>query len=97
MKKRPLNTKIKIEKLEKQLDKNNCWVSEYTPWKEIWTSMSIKYISSTKIVYVFIVKWRRNFPQKFRVRLNDEIFTPMNKLAIDHSSNLIIFHATINQ
>ena len=97
LRKNMFNTKIKIERLEKQLSENNCWTSSYISWKEVWAFMTIKNISSVKAVYLFIVRRKEGFPQNFRVKISDMTFTPTQIPVVDYRLDTIIFHATINQ
>ncbi|MCR5224459.1 MAG: hypothetical protein K6C34_00050 [Alphaproteobacteria bacterium] len=91
------NTKVKIESLKKTLSENNVWISEYESWGEIWASVSVKYISSKGALYLFEVKWKKDFPHDFRVIMNDTIFIPTQSPIAEPSSDLILFHATINK
>ncbi len=93
MPKRLFNTKIKIEKLEKKLSENNTWKSEFLPWQELWASIQLGNITITKTNYIFRVKWRGEFPKKFRVIINDVIFLPTQMVAIDLKNDMVIFHA----
>lgn len=93
MPKRLFNTKIKIEKLEKKLSENNTWKSEFLPWQELWASIQLENITMTKTNYIFRVKWRGEFPKKFRVIINDVIFLPTQMVAIDLKNDMVIFHA----
>ena len=93
MMERQFNTKIKIEKLEKRLSENNVWKSEFIPWQELWASIQLGNIAITKTNYIFRVKWRGNFPKKFRVVVNDVIFFPTQMAAIDLKNDEVIFHA----
>jgi head-tail adaptor len=97
MKKRLFNTKIKVEKMEKKLSAENCWVSEYVFWKEVWASISIKDISSKRVLYLFVIKWREDFPNLFRIKINEKIFTPTQSAILDPSSDLVLFHAVVSQ
>ncbi|MDR0678311.1 MAG: hypothetical protein LBF44_02115 [Holosporaceae bacterium] len=90
------NTKVKIETLEKKLSKDNLWISEYKPWNEIWASISIKDISSRRVLYLFTIKWKRDFPREFRVVVRDRIFIPTQSPIFEPSRDLVLFHATIN-
>lgn len=93
MSERLFNTKIEIEKLERKLSENNTWKSEFLPWQELWASIQLGNIAITKTNYVFRVKWRGEFPKKFRVIVNGVIFFPTQMVAIDLKNDLIIFHA----
>lgn len=93
MMERQFNTKIKIEKLEKRLSENNVWKSEFIPWQELWASIRLGNIAITKTNYIFRVKWRGDFPKKFRVVVNDVIFFPTQMVAIDLKNDEVIFHA----
>ena len=93
MKNRVFNTKIRIEKLEKKLSRSNTWKSEFIFWNELWASIELGNIAITKTNYVFRVKWRGEFPKKFRVVINDVIFIPTQTAAVDLKNDLVIFHA----
>ncbi|MDR1982795.1 MAG: hypothetical protein LBQ08_03300 [Holosporaceae bacterium] len=93
---RLFNTKIKIETLEKKLSQDNLWVSEYKFWNEVWASISIKDISSRRVLYLFTIKWKHDFPCEFRVSIKDKIFTPTQLPIVEPSQDLILFHATVN-
>ncbi|MDR1333862.1 MAG: hypothetical protein LBJ71_01440, partial [Holosporaceae bacterium] len=84
--------RVKIETLERKLSKENLWVSEYKLWKEVWAAISIKDISSRRTIYMFTIKCRGDFPCEFRVLLNDKVFIPTQKPAVDQ--DIILFHAT---
>lgn len=93
MSERLFNTKIKIEKLERKLSENNTWKSEFLPWQELWASIQLENIAITKTNYIFRVKWRGEFPKKFRVIVNGVIFFPTQMAAIDLKNDMVIFHA----
>ncbi len=90
---RIFNTKIKVEKLEKKLSGNNTWISEFVPWNELWASIHLGNIAITKTNYIFRVRWRGEFPKKFRVVVNNVIFIPTQTTAIDLKNDMVIFHA----
>ncbi|MDR0968398.1 MAG: hypothetical protein LBL99_02040 [Holosporaceae bacterium] len=94
MLKRLFNTKVRIESVEKKLSDENLWVSEYKLWNEVWASISIKDISARRTLYLFAIKWRRDFPREFRVVIKDRIFTPTQQPIIEPSQDLVLFHAT---
>ena len=94
--KHAFNTKVKIEVLKKTLSADNVWISEYVPWGEAWASVSVKYISSKGALYLFEVKWKKDFPRAFRVIMNDKVFIPTQSSITEPSNDLILFHATIN-
>lgn len=90
------NTKIRIEKLEKKLSNTNCWLSNYIFWKEVWASISIKDISSKRVLYLFTIRWHQEkFPLEFRIKINDTIFVPTQPPISDPAAGNIIFHAII--
>ena len=91
------NTKIQIEKQNEKLSDDNRWISEYVFWKEMWASISLKYISSKRTSYLFAIKWKQDFPQKFRVKINDKIFTPTQSAVVDPANDTILFHAVLIQ
>ena len=91
------NTKIQIERLNEKLSDDNRWVSEYIFWKEMWASVTLKYISSKRVLYLFAIKWKKDFPQKFRVKINEKIFMPTQSAIVDPSSDTILFHAALVQ
>ena len=93
MSERLFNTKIKIEKLERKLSENNTWKTEFLPWQEMWASIRLGNIAITKTNYIFRVKWRGEFPKKFRVIVNGVIFFPTQMAAIDLKNDMVIFHA----
>jgi len=93
MSERIFNTKIKIEKLEKKLSENNTWKTEFLPWQELWASIQLGNIAITKTNYIFRVKWKGEFPKKFRVVVNGVIFFPTQIAAIDLKNDVVIFHA----
>jgi hypothetical protein len=41
---------------------------------------------------MFAIKWKGDFPREFRALLNDKIFIPTQKPAVDR--DMILFHAT---
>lgn len=86
-------TKIKIEKLEKKLSKNNVWKTEFVFWNELWASVELGNIAITKTNYIFQLRWRGEFPKKFRVIVNDVVFVPTQSPAIDVKNDMVIFHA----
>ena len=92
MKKRFYN-KVKIEKEVKKLSSEGLWVTNYEFWKEMWASIVIKEISTSKAVYLFQIKWRGEFPKNFRVMMNDEIFSPTQPPVTDIIGDTILFHA----
>lgn len=96
MRKTLFNTKVTIEKMEKTLSKENAWVSEYSFWKELWASVFLKDISPRRTLYFFTIKWNRDFPSIFRVKINDKIFMPTQLPIADTSKDEILFHATMN-
>ncbi len=91
------NTKIQIERLNEKLSDDNRWISEYIFWKEMWASVTLKYISSKRVLYLFAIKWKNDFPQKFRIKINEKIFTPTQSAIVDPSSDTILFHAALVQ
>ncbi|MDR2724449.1 MAG: hypothetical protein LBB25_04625 [Holosporaceae bacterium] len=96
MLKRLLNTRIKIEIVEKKLSDDNLWILEHKLWREVWASISLKDISSRRVLYLFTVKWKCDFPREFRVIVKDKIFTPTQFPIMEPSQDLILFHAIIN-
>ncbi|MDR1551672.1 MAG: hypothetical protein LBS14_03280 [Holosporaceae bacterium] len=94
MPKRLFNTKIKIESFEKRLSLDNLWISEYNLWKEVWASVSIKDISAKRVLYLFAIKWRHDFPKEFRVVIKDRIFMPTQRPIVEPSQDLVLFHAS---
>ncbi|MDR3187464.1 MAG: hypothetical protein LBT63_03500 [Holosporaceae bacterium] len=90
------DTKVKIEALEKKLSADNLWVSEYTLWKEVWASISIRDISARRALYLFRVKWLENFPRDFRVVVKDKTFTPTQFPIVEPANDLVLFHAVLN-
>jgi hypothetical protein len=95
MPKRLFNTKIKIESLEKKLSTENLWIYEYKFWNEVWASISIKDISAKRVLYLFAIKWKCDFPSEFRVVVKDRIFTPTQPPIIEPAQDLVLFHATM--
>ena len=95
MLKRLFNTKVRIEAAEKKLSDDNLWISEYKLWKEVWASISIKDISSKRVLYLFTIKWKHDFPHEFRAIVNDRVFTPTQFPVIEPSQDLILFHAAM--
>ncbi len=93
MAERLFDTKIKIEKLDKKLSENNTWKSEFLPWQELWASIQLGNIAITKTNYIFRVKWRGEFPKKFRVLVNNVKFLPTQMVAVDLKNDIVIFHA----
>jgi hypothetical protein len=91
--KKTFDTKIKIEKLEEKLSEENCWISEYVFWKEVWASIFVKKTLSRHALHVFIIKWKHEFPQAFRVKIKNRIFIPVQDPIIDQSEDIIVFHA----
>jgi hypothetical protein len=87
------NTKVKIEEKKTKLSDDNLWISEYELWHELWSSIFIKDISSRRALYFFIVKWKRDFPRNFRVRIEDKIFTPTQVPIFNPSDDTTLFHA----
>lgn len=95
--KRIFNTKIKLEKLNEKLSDDNRWTSEYENWNEVWASVSLKDISSKRALYLFVIKWRQDFPTKFRVKINEKIFMPTQSAIVDPANDTILFHAALVQ
>ena len=93
MTERIFNTKIKVEKSETKLSENNTWKSEFLPWQELWASIQLGNIAITKTNYIFRVKWKGEFPKKFRVIVNGVVFLPTQMAAIDLKNDMVIFHA----
>jgi hypothetical protein len=96
MLKKLLNTKVKIETVAKKLSDDNLWISEYKFWNEVWASILIKDISSKRATYLFIVKWRRDFPRDFRVVVGNMIFKPTQSPILEAQEDIILFHAILN-
>ncbi|MDR0555394.1 MAG: hypothetical protein LBG20_00035 [Holosporaceae bacterium] len=94
MRKRLFNVKVRIETLEKKLSAENLWVHEYSLWKEVWAAVSLKDISSTRALYLFTVRWSRDFPKEFRVVIKDKIFKPTQRPMMEPSQDLVLFHVT---
>lgn len=94
MKKALFNTKIIVEEAKKTLSEDNVWISDYVFWKELWASVSLKDISPRRALYIFSIKWKEDFPQNFRVKINGKIFTPTQFPIIDACRDEILFHAT---
>ena len=92
MKKRFYN-KVRIEKEVKKLSPEGLWVTNYEFWKELWAAIAIKEISTSKVVYLFQIKWRGEFPKNFRIIMNDEIFSPTQLPVTDVTGDTILFHA----
>ena len=88
-----LHTKVIIEKLEKKLSENNTWKSEFIFWNELWASIELGNVAITKTNYIFKVRWRGEFPEKFRVVVNDVVFVPTQTAAVDIQNDMVIFHA----
>jgi hypothetical protein len=84
---------VKIETVEKKLSDDNLWTQEYKPWKEVWASISLKDISSRRVLYLFSIRWKQEFPRKFRAIVKDMVFTPTQFPIIEPSQDLILFHA----
>ncbi|MDR3156261.1 MAG: hypothetical protein LBT90_04165 [Holosporaceae bacterium] len=89
------NTKVQIEAKTTTLSTDNTWVSEYSLWRELWASISIKYMSPCTTVYLFMIKWKRDFPANFRVKVSGKIFVPTQPPIQDFQSESIIFHAKL--
>ncbi len=89
------NTKIRIERFEKTLSSQNEWISKYVFWKDLWATIQLKDVKITKSLYLFAVKWKGDFPKKFRVILNDKILESTQTIAYDFKNNLIVFHASM--
>lgn len=97
IRKRLFNTRIEIEKEIKELSDDNRWISKYGIWKEMWASVMLKDISSKRALYLFVVKWKDDFPQNFRVKINDKIFTPTQSAIVDTADDAILFHAVLGE
>ncbi|GHU12725.1 hypothetical protein FACS189449_06940 [Alphaproteobacteria bacterium] len=93
MKRKLFDRKVKIEIAERKLSKDNAWFSEYVHWNELWASISLKDISARRVLYFFTVKWRRNFPNNFRVLVDDKVFLPTQPPVVDPSNDCVVFHA----
>ena len=91
-----LHTKVIIEKLEKKLSENNTWKSEFIFWNELWASIELGNVAITKTNYIFKVRWRGEFPEKFRVVVNNVVFVPTQIVAVDIQNDMVIFHAVRN-
>ncbi|MBR1733961.1 MAG: hypothetical protein IJ730_00685 [Alphaproteobacteria bacterium] len=91
------NTKITIEKLNEKLSDDNRWISEYENWQETWASVSLKAITSKQALYLFIIKWKQDFPTKFRVKINEKIFMPTQPPIVNPANDTILFHAILVQ
>ncbi|MDR3151220.1 MAG: hypothetical protein LBT67_00010 [Holosporaceae bacterium] len=91
------NTKVKIETAEKKLSESNVWILEYVYWNDLWASIFIKDISARRALYLFVIKWRKDFPDNFRIALNGKIFMPTQLPVRDPAKDLILFHATVKQ
>ncbi|MDR2794791.1 MAG: hypothetical protein LBB12_03375 [Holosporaceae bacterium] len=87
------NKKIKIEIIKQKLSNDNIWIPEYVLWNELWASVSIKYIFIKKVLYFFIIKWRRYFPNNFRVTMDDKIFMPTQIPIANPTNDYVMFHA----
>ena len=44
-----------------------------------------------------LIKWKKDFPQKFRVKINGKIFMPTQSAIVDPSSDTVLFHAALMQ
>lgn len=97
MPKHAFHTKIKIETLQKHLSCDNLWMMKFVPWREVWASVLIKYVSSKGALYLFKVRWRGDFPQEFRIVMGSTVFRPIQSPIVDPSQDLILFHADIDQ
>jgi head-tail adaptor len=95
MYKKLFSTKILIETKNTTLSPDNVWISEYTSWRELWASISIKYISSRSTLYLFAVRWKRDFPKNFRVRVNNQVFVPTQPPIQDLQTDFVLFHAKL--
>ncbi|MDR1361867.1 MAG: hypothetical protein LBJ16_01465 [Holosporaceae bacterium] len=91
------NTKITIEKVEKKLSECNVWIPEYVYWNQLWASILIKDISARRALYLFVIRWRKDFPNDFRVTLGDKIFTPTQQPFYDPAKDVLMFHAAVQQ
>ncbi len=91
-----LHTKVIIEKLDKKLSENNTWKSEFIFWNELWASIELGNVAITKTNYIFKVRWRGEFPEKFRVVVNNVVFVPTQTVAVDIQNDMVIFHAVRN-
>ena len=87
------STKVRIEELQTTLSENNTWEENCVPWRDVWASIQLKSIGVTKSLYLFIVKWKGEFPKKFRVVFQDKIFIPTQEASFDYKNDLVIFHA----
>ncbi|MDR0677209.1 MAG: hypothetical protein LBF57_00845 [Holosporaceae bacterium] len=95
MMKKLFNTRVRIEALERKLSADNLWVSEYKLWSEVWAAISIKDISSKRVLYLFTLKWKEDFPRDFRVVIKDRIFIPTQSPIVEPENDLILFHAVL--
>ncbi|MDR3179433.1 MAG: hypothetical protein LBT70_00855 [Holosporaceae bacterium] len=93
MSKKLFNKKIKIEIIKQKLSSDNVWIPEYILWNELWASASIKYVSVRRVIYFFIIKWRKYFPNNFRITMDDKNFMPTQIPIVDPSNDYIMFHA----
>ena len=93
MNQKMFSTKIQIELQDKKLTTNNEWTTTYTPWRELWATVQLKDVSVTRALYLFAIKWRGEFPKKFRVKIKDSVFEPTQNVSFDFKNNLVIFHA----
>ena len=91
--KKQFYNKVKIETEIKKLSSEGLWVTNYEFWKELWASIVIKEISSSRVVYLFQIKWRGEFPKNFRVIMEDRIFSPTQPPVTDVIGDSILFHA----
>jgi hypothetical protein len=87
---------IRIEKIERKLSDTNCWIKNYVPWKDFSAKISVKEISHKRTLYLFVINWRQDFPQFFRVKLNDKVFTPTQLPVEDPTGGTVMFYATLD-
>lgn len=91
------NNRVKIEKLTKSLSVDNTWVSSYAKFADVWAAINVKELTAKKCLYLFTIQWRENFPNNFRVMINDSTFIPTQIPIVDFKNNVILFHAIAAQ
>lgn len=90
-------TKITIEIPEFKLTETNEWYKKYKIWKEIWAQVKLKNVSRAGGVYFFCIDNISDFPEDFRVVMNNKIFVPTQLPIEDNATNKLIFHATCSE
>lgn len=76
-----------------ELSVDNLWITKESFWKNVWFDIQIDNIKSDKQKYRFTTKWIPDFPNSFRIHMNESVFEPLQQPIVDPANDCIFFYA----